>query len=68
MYVYTVCICIKHTKSGLITDVTAYPIADKPISSGGQAAIMNQMIATPGVAYIAAANMILQANYLWLHK
>lgn len=39
-----------------------------PISSGGQAAIMNQMIATPGVAYVVAANMILQANYLWLHK
>lgn len=36
--------------------------------SGGQAAINNHMIASRGMAYVAAENTILQVNYLWPHK
>lgn len=37
-------------------------------SGSRQTAIIKPMRASPGAAYIASANMILQANYLWTHK
>ncbi len=60
----------KQTKTGIITDGTGVTDSWRRLADDGdrQAAIMNQMIAAHGAAYIAAANMILQANYLWPHK
>lgn len=63
-----------YTKTGLITDASGAKHARRQLAGGGssgggrQAAITNQMIAAYGVDYMAAANMILQANYLWPHK
>lgn len=59
-----------HTKTGLITDVSGVKHFGRRSAggSGRQAAIRNQMIDAHGVAYIAAANTILQASYLWPHK